>query len=49
MVHIGVPQEPQAVKIADVFQISDDWRAVGRTDIASICGLTAGPWLMDRK
>ena len=32
------------MKIADVFQVSDGWRAVGRIDIASLCGLTTGPW-----
>ena len=39
----GVSQGPWAVKIADIFQASGGWRAVGCIDIASPCGPTAGP------
>ena len=38
-------QGPWAVKIADIFQVSGDSRALGRIEVASLCGLTAGPWL----
>ena len=37
------------MKIADIFQVSGGWRAVGRIDIASLCGLMAGPWLTPKK
>ena len=38
-------QGPWAVKIADIFQVSGGSRALGRIEVTSLCGLTAGPFM----